>query len=101
MLASSLEKMLLEKKDMLMISAENVANIMTNNPLNHALLVLSQVHFSKIPVLGSQDRFVGTVGLAEVVDKIIETQAAGIIDLQNFTVNDVVDITHPTLAIDW
>jgi predicted transcriptional regulator len=101
MLASSLEKMLLEKKDMLMISAENVANLMTNNPLNHALLVLSQVHFSKIPVLGSQDRFVGTVGLAEVVDKIIETQAAGIIDLQNFTVNDVVDITHPTLSIDW
>jgi len=101
MLASSLEKMLLEKKNMLMISAENVANLMTNNPLNHALLVLSQVHFSKIPVLESQDRFVGTVGLAEVVDKIIETQAAGIIDLQNFTVNDVVDINHPTLSIDW
>jgi predicted transcriptional regulator len=101
MLASSLEKMLLEKKEMLMTSAENVASLMSKNPLNHALLVLSQVHFSKIPVLGNHDYFIGTVGLAEVVDKIIETQDKGIVSLQNFTVEDVVDKTHPTLPLDW
>ncbi|MDR1521796.1 MAG: CBS domain-containing protein [Streptococcaceae bacterium] len=101
MFARSLEKMLLEKKEMLMISAENVASLMITNPLNHALLVLSQVHFSRIPVLGNQDRFVGTIGLAEVADKIIETQDKGIASLQDFTVEDVVDVTHPTVPFDW
>ncbi|MDR3157133.1 MAG: CBS domain-containing protein [Lactobacillales bacterium] len=101
MLAKSLEKIMLEKKEMLIISAKSVANLQTNNPLNHALLVLSQVHFSKIPVLGVDDRFVGTVGLAEVVDKMIEMQAKGIQNLQDFTVMDVVDIDQPTIGENW
>jgi len=101
MLSKALEEIMLEKKEILMVDANNVANLMVNNPLNHALLVLSQVRFSRIPVLGKNDHFVGTVGLAEVVDKIIETQGNENVNLEDFTVEDVVDVKQPTLTPDW
>ena len=43
-------------------------------PLSHGLLVLSKVGYSKIPVLGKDDHFVGLVSLSDVVNKMIDLQ---------------------------
>ena len=71
MIGTAVKELLLENKKRFS-TAENVANVMCLNPLSHAALVLSQVRYSKIPVLDKGDRFVGLIGLTDVVDKMFD-----------------------------
>ncbi len=42
MISRAIEELMSEKKDAMMIPAENVANVMVGNPLEHALLVFQK-----------------------------------------------------------
>lgn len=101
MIGESVKELLLEKKETFMIPAENVANVFCLNPLSHALLVLSQVRYSKIPVLDKGDRFVGLVGLSDVVDKMFELKAVDLEKLSDFTVADVMEVNVPIVGENW
>ena len=74
MIGPIVREMLLENQETFLIPAENVANVMYHHPLSHGLLVLSKVGYSKIPVLGKDDHFVGLVSLSDVVNKMIDLQ---------------------------
>ncbi|MBL1225089.1 cyclic-di-AMP-binding protein CbpB [Enterococcus sp. BWR-S5] len=101
MIGNAVKELLLEKQDTFMIPAENVANVMCLNPLNHALLVLSQVRYSKIPVLDKGDRFVGLISLADVVDKMFDLTEIDLEKLQEFTVADVMEVGVTVVGEDW
>jgi predicted transcriptional regulator len=101
MIGTAVKELLLEKEETFLIPAENVANVMCLNPLSHALLVLSQVKYSKIPVLDKGDRFVGLISLSEVVDKMFDIDAVDFDKLNDFTVADVMEVNVPVIGESW
>ncbi|MBO0440221.1 cyclic-di-AMP-binding protein CbpB [Candidatus Enterococcus ikei] len=101
MIGTAVKELLLEKQETFLIPAENVANVMCLNPLSHALLVLSQVKYSKIPVLDKGDRFVGLISLSDVVDKMFDISSVDFDKLQEFTVADVMEVNVPVIGEKW
>jgi predicted transcriptional regulator len=101
MIGTAIKDLLLEKQDTFLIPAENVANVMCLNPLNHAVLVLSKVRYSKIPVLDKGDRFVGLIGLADIVDKMFDLTSIDVSKLNTFTVADVMEVNVPVINEEW
>ncbi|MGX7243447.1 cyclic-di-AMP-binding protein CbpB [Enterococcus quebecensis] len=101
MIGSAVKDLLLEKEETFLIPAENVANVMCLNPLSHALLVLSQVKYSKIPVLDKGDRFVGLISLSDVVDKMFDITSVDFEKLKDFTVADVMEVNVPVIGEKW
>ncbi|MGG5316363.1 cyclic-di-AMP-binding protein CbpB [Enterococcus sp. AZ072] len=91
MISRAIEELMSEKKDAMMIPAENVANVMVGNPLEHALLVLSKVGYSKIPVLDKGDRFIGLLSLNDVVNKMMDLNGIDTKNLSKYTVADVMN----------
>ncbi|MBM7688333.1 CBS domain-containing protein [Enterococcus ureilyticus] len=101
MIGTAVKELLLEKENTFLIPAENVANVMCLNPLSHALLVLSQVKYSKIPVLDKGDRFVGLISLSDVVDKMFDITSVDFDKLKDFTVADVMEVNVPIIGEEW
>ncbi|MFD2387369.1 cyclic-di-AMP-binding protein CbpB [Enterococcus rivorum] len=101
MIGMAVKELLIEKQETFLIPAENVANVMYLNPLSHALLVLSQVKYSRIPVLDKGDRFVGLISLSDVVDKMFDLTKVDLEKLNEFTVADVMEVNVPVIREDW
>ncbi|MHC5248038.1 cyclic-di-AMP-binding protein CbpB [Enterococcus sp. LJL120] len=101
MIGATVKDLMLEGQEDFMIPAENVANVMYMNPLTHALLVLSQVKYSKIPVLGKGDRFVGLVSLSDIVEKMLDLNAINVETLEQCTVADVMEVGVPVVQENW
>ncbi|MFV0558340.1 MAG: cyclic-di-AMP-binding protein CbpB [Enterococcus sp.] len=89
MIGPVVKKLLQENQENFLIPANNVATLMENHPLEHALLVLSKVGYSKIPVLDKHDQFVGLIGLSEIVGKMIDLTQIDAQNLVGLTVKDV------------
>lgn len=101
MISSAVTSLMLENKETFLIPAENVANVMCGNPLNHALLVLSQVKYSKIPVLDKEDHLAGLLSLADVVEKMLALENITMDNLHQYTVADVMETEVPVVEEDW
>src|SRR5699024_1452048 len=101
MIGTAVKELLLEKQETFLVPAENVANVMCLNPLSHAALVLSKVRYSKIPVLDKGDRFVGLIGLTDVVDKMFDLTSVDFEKLNEFTVADVMEVNVPVIGESW
>ena len=70
MIGKHVKELLTETEDTFLIEAENVATVLYTHPLEHALLVLTNVGYSKIPVLDSEDHLVGLLSLADIMRAI-------------------------------
>ncbi|WP_122645022.1 cyclic-di-AMP-binding protein CbpB [Enterococcus mediterraneensis] len=92
MIGHTVKELLLEKQDTFIVPADNVANLMYEHPLDHALLVLSKVGYSKIPVLDKEDHFVGLIGLNDIVGKMIDLTKIDTDNLSGMTVADVMEV---------
>lgn len=92
LIGTTVQELLLEDQDNFLVPAENVASLMYSNPLDHALLVLSKVGYSKIPVLDKDDRFAGLIGLNDIVGKMIDLRKIDTDNLAGLTVADVMEI---------
>ena len=88
MIGTAVKELLLEKQETFLVPAENVANVMCLNPLSHAALVLSQVRYSKIPVL-------------DKVDKMFDLTSVDFEKLNEFTVADVMEVNVPVIGESW
>lgn len=91
MIGSEIENLLLENQSDFLISADKVAHVMDTNPLTHALLVLSKVRYSKIPVLNAKDELVGFIGLTNIVDEMFDLDEVDPDNLNDKKVSDVMD----------
>ncbi len=92
MIGKDTQALLLENQDNFLIPADNVATVMYNHSLDHALLVLANVGYSKIPVLDKNDRFVGLLGLNDIVRKMVSLTNIDTDNLAGLTVADVMEI---------
>jgi len=77
------------------IPADNVATVLYNHPLEHALLVLSKVGYNQIPVLDSEDRLVGLISLANIVNHMMGLTGFDEKLIENLTVADVMEVNVP------
>lgn len=80
------------------IPADNVATVLYNHPLEHALLVLSKVGYNQIPVLDSDDRLVGLISLANIVNRMMGLTGFDEKLIENLTVADVMEVNVPCVA---
>lgn len=91
------KSLLLENKESYLIPAENVATVLYSHPLEHALLVLSKVGYSKIPVLDSSDHLVGLISLANIVDRMMDLDGFNSEILDGLSVADVMEVDVASL----
>ena len=89
MISPAIEQLMMEHEETMMIPAENVANVMKEHPLEHALLLLSQAGYSTIPVLDKEDHFVGLLSLNDIVKKMLGIDGIDTSNLEELTVADV------------
>ena len=67
MIAKEFELFLLEQEETFLTPAEKLAGLIDSHNADHAILVLSQITYSRIPVVTYDRRFVGTIGLRDIL----------------------------------
>ena len=71
------------------ISADKVANVTATNNLEHALMVLSKVGYTRIPVLSPDDHLQGMLALSAVTDRLLRVPGAAVDQLSGVQVAEV------------
>ena len=97
MIGKHIKELLTETEDTFLIEAENVATVLYTHPLEHALLVLTNVGYSKIPVLDSEDHLVGLLSLADIMRAISGLTGFDMNLLETLTVADVMEVNVTTI----
>ena len=97
MIGKHVKELLTETEDTFLIEAENVATVLYTHPLEHALLVLTNVGYSKIPVLDSEDHLVGLLSLADIMRAIRGLTGFDMNLLETLTVADVMEVNVTTI----
>lgn len=100
MISPVIEELMMEHEETMMIPAENVANVIKEHPLEHALLLLSQAGYSTIPVLDKEDHFVGLLSLNDIVKKMLGIDGIDTSNLETLTVADVMNTEVPVMRPD-
>lgn len=75
----------------LMISAEKVAHVQLNNPLEHALLVLVRSGYFAVPVLDENNKLAGSISKTVILDQILGIERFEVEKLSNLKVHEVMD----------
>ncbi|MEG2937776.1 MAG: CBS domain-containing protein, partial [Vagococcus sp.] len=74
MIGNAVKEIFLENEDNYLIHSDNVATLTDTNNLEHALLVLTNIGYSKIPVVNKEEELVGLVSLSNVVSEMFDTE---------------------------
>ena len=67
MIAKEFEDFLLQQEDTFLTPAENLAVLIDTPNADHAILLLSQMTYSRVPVVTDQKKFVGTISLTDIL----------------------------------
>lgn len=92
-----IQELLLEDRDKLFIGAEKVAILQEDHTLEHAMLVLTNVRYSLIPVLNRENKIVGLVSLAMILHKITGVEQIHMNQLGKYKVRDVMRTEFPVV----
>lgn len=98
MIGKHVQALLTETEDTFLIPADNVATLLYNHPLEHAMLILTNVGYSKIPVLDSEDHLVGLISLADIMRGISGLTGFDMKLLETLTVADVMEVKVPKMT---
>ena len=66
MIAKEFELFLLEQEETFLTPAENLAVLIDSHNADHAILLLSQMTYTRVPVVTAEQTFVGTIGLRDI-----------------------------------
>ena len=95
-----IQELLLEDRDKLFIDAEKVAILQEDHTLEHAMLVLTNVRYSLIPVLNKENKIVGLISLAMILHKITGVEQIHMNQLGKYKVRDVMRTEFPIIHQD-
>ena len=95
-----IQELLLEDRDKLFIDAEKVAILQEDHTLEHAMLVLTNVRYSLIPVLNKENKIVGLISLAMILQKITGVEKIHMNQLGKYKVRDVMRTEFPIIHQD-
>lgn len=100
MIHKRIQELLLEDRDKLFIDAEKVAILQENHTLEHAMLVLTNVRYSLIPVLNNENKIVGLISLAMILQKITGVEQIHMNQLGKYKVREVMRTEFPIIHQD-
>ena len=100
MIHKRIQELLLEDRDKLFIDAEKVAILQEDHTLEHAMLVLTNVRYSLIPVLNKENKIVGLISLAMILHKITGVEQIHMNQLGKYKVRDVMRTEFPIIHQD-
>jgi len=94
------QDLLLEEKDKLFITAEKVAILEEDHTLDHAMLVLTHVRYSLIPVVNRQNKLTGLISLAMILNQVATLEEIDLSQLHDFQVKEAMETEFPTITFD-
>lgn len=94
------QDLLLEEKDKLFISADKVAILDEDHTLDHAMLVLTHVRYSLIPVVNRQNKLTGLISLAMILNQVATLEEIDLSQLHDFQVKEAMETDFPTITFD-
>ena len=100
MIHKKIQELLLEDRDKLFIDAEKVAILQEDHTLEHAMLVLTNVRYSLIPVLNKENKIVGLISLAMILQKITGVEQIHMNQLGKYKVREVMRTEFPIIHQD-
>ncbi|MDD4541782.1 MAG: CBS domain-containing protein [Eubacteriales bacterium] len=100
MIGPHIEGLLKESDESLMVCANDVATVRTENNLLHALLVLSSVGYNSIPVLDNNLIVRGKVSMPMIINGVLKDDDYDWNLLSERKVKDVMDSTVRVLSTD-
>ena len=74
MISPKIEGFLLEQEETFLTPADKLAVIIDSHNMDHAKLLLSHMSFSRVPVVTEDNRFVGAIGLNEIIQYQAENE---------------------------
>lgn len=89
----------------MMISSEKVAHVQSNNPLEHALLVLVKSGYSAVPVLDTEYKLVGLISKTVILNEILglerfETERLSEMQVSNVMNKEEISIKETATFVD-
>ena len=100
MIAKEFESFLRGQEETFLTPADRLAVIVDTHNADHAILLLSQMTYSRVPVVTAKKQFVGTISLTDLLAYQMEHQ----LDDETFTRTDIVHMTKkdvPTVGVDF
>ena len=90
MIAKEFEDYLLQHEDTFLTPGENLAVMIDTHNVDHAILLLSQMTYSRIPVVTAEKKFVGTISLTDIMAYRMKHELAE----EEFMSMDIVHMTR-------
>ena len=95
MIAKEFELFLLEQEETLLTPAENLAVLIDTHNADHATLLLSQMTYTRVPVVTDEKEFVGTIGLRDILAYQMEQG----LSQESMADTDIVHMTKKDVAV--
>ena len=95
MIAKEFELFLLEQEETFLTPAENLAVLIYTHNADHAILLLSQMTYSRVPVVTDKRKFVGTIGLRDILAYQMEND----LSQEAMADTDIVHMTKKNVAV--
>ena len=89
MIAKEFEEFILREEKTFLTPARNLAVLIDTHNVDHAILVLSQISYTRIPVVTDQRKFVGTISLTDILSYQMREE----IPDEEFSSMDIVHMT--------
>lgn len=97
MIAKEFETFLLEQEETFLTPAENLAVLIDSHNADHAILLLSQMTYTRVPVVTDEKEFVGTIGLRDILayqmEQGLSQEVMADTDIVHMTKKDVAVVT--------
>lgn len=100
MIGSHIEGLLTRGEEPLMVCANDVATVRTENNLLHALLLLSSVGLNSIPVIDQNSQIQGIISMPMIINGVLKDDDYDWNLLSERKVKDVMDSSVRTLYTD-
>ena len=95
MIAKEFETFLLEQEETFLTPAENLAVLIDTHNADHAILLLSQMTYTRVPVVTDEKEFVGTIGLRDILAYQMEQG----LSQESMADTDIVHMTKKDVAV--
>lgn len=95
MIAKEFELFLLEQEETFLTPAENLAVLIDSHNADHAILLLSQMTYTRVPVVTDEKEFVGTIGLRDILAYQMEQG----LSQETMADTDIVHMTKKDVAV--
>lgn len=99
MISKEVQELLLQEKDKLFIAAEKVAVLEEDHTLEHALLVLTHVRYSLIPVVDRNNKIKGLISLAMILNQISGLEDLDMSGLHEIKVKEAMETNFPMMTM--